>query len=157
MESLCRPGDHNVSNDAPMRLSKDPSVILIVIHSHENHAAAIWKAEDVVEKRHCMKLSKLASRIVVVESEPVIQIFFQRPHGTCTQTHNVKISAKATFPDGNSAPMLVAARFLSHRRTPFRLLSLARQEPTGRGMIDRESRELPKALLCNRGRDLKPR
>ena len=94
--------------------------MLKVIHSQENKKAAREKAKVVVEELRSMKLKKTAQKVEDGIEETLAYRDFPSEHWTRIRTNNVmerlnreirrRTRVAGSFPDGNSALMLVCAR-----------------------------------------------
>ena len=94
--------------------------MLKAIHAQEDKTAAREKAKQVAEKLRGMKLSKAASKIEEFIEETLTYMNFPEQHWTRIRTNNTlerlnreikrRTKVVGTFPDGESALMLVCAR-----------------------------------------------
>ncbi len=94
--------------------------MLKAIHAQENKAAAREKARAVVQKLRDMKLKEAAKKAEDSIEETLIYMDFPYAHWLKIRTNNVierlnreirrRTRVVGTFPDGNSALMLVCAR-----------------------------------------------
>ena len=110
----------NVWTTVPSGKVKEVSAMLKAIHAQEDIEAAKSKAADVVSKLKAMKLPKAAQMVEEGIEETLHYMNFPREHWRSLRTNNplerlireVKRRTKVvgSFPDGNSALMLVAAR-----------------------------------------------
>lgn len=110
----------NVWTTVPSGKVKEVSAMLKAIHAQEDIEAAKSKAADVVSKLKSMKLPKAAQMVEEGIEETLHYMNFPREHWRSLRTNNplerlireVKRRTKVvgSFPDGNSALMLVAAR-----------------------------------------------
>lgn len=110
----------NVWTAVPSGKVKEVSAMLKAIHAQEDIEAAKSKAADVVSKLKAMKLPKAAQMVEEGIEETLHYMNFPREHWRSLRTNNplerlireVKRRTKVvgSFPDGNSALMLVAAR-----------------------------------------------
>ena len=110
----------NVWTAVPSGKVKEVSAMLKAIHAQEDIEAAKSKAADVVSKLKSMKLPKAAQMVEESIEETLHYMNFPREHWRSLRTNNplerlireVKRRTKVvgSFPDGNSALMLVAAR-----------------------------------------------
>ena len=138
----------NVFTKVPSKKVKDVAAMLKAVHAQEDLAAARAKGEDVVEKLKGMKLRD-AAQLVSAGLEATLSYYaFPREHWTRLRTNNplervireIKRRTKVvgTFPDGQSALMLSAARLryvAGSRWATKRYLSMDRlyeQEKDGR-------------------------
>ena len=89
------------------------------IHAQASKAAARKKAKDVVEQLRAMKLSRAAKKVEDGIEETLTYIDFPSQHWLKIRTNNVierlkreirrRTRVVGTFPDGDSALMLVCA------------------------------------------------
>ena len=110
----------NVWTAVPSGKVKEVSAMLKAIHAQEDIEAAKSKAADVVSKLKAMKLPKAAQMVEEGIEETLHYMNLPREHWRSLRTNNplerlireVKRRTKVvgSFPDGNSALMLVAAR-----------------------------------------------
>ena len=94
--------------------------MLKAIHAQENKAAAKEKAKLVIEKMHEMKLSKAVEKLEAGLEETLTYMDFPSEHWLRIRSNNViervnreikrRTRVIGTFPDGQSALMLVFAR-----------------------------------------------
>ena len=94
--------------------------MLKAIHSQENKDAARKKAESVAEELRNMKMKEAAKKVCDSVEETLTYMSFPPEHWTKIRTNNViermnreirrRTRVVGTFPDGNSALMLVCAR-----------------------------------------------
>lgn len=110
----------NVLSVVPKQKVADVVKMLKAIHAQEDKAAAMEKADLVVAKLRNMRLSKAADKVEQYIGETLTYMNFPEQHWTRIRTNNtlerlnreVKRRTKVvgTFPDGQSALMLVCAR-----------------------------------------------
>jgi len=110
----------NVFSVVPKGKVKEVAAMLKAIHAQEDRQAAREKAVAVVAKLEALKLSKAASVVHNGVDETLSYMAFPREHWTRIRTNNVlerimreirrRTRVVGSFPDGNSAVMLVAAR-----------------------------------------------
>lgn len=110
----------NVFSDVPKAKVKEVAAMLKAIHAQEDRAAALAKAEQVVEKLESMKLPQAAETVRAGYEETLRYMFFPREHWRSLRTNNPlerimkeirrRTRVVGSFPDGKSALMLVAAR-----------------------------------------------
>ena len=110
----------NVFSVVPRSKSKLVAKMLKAIHAQESKAASREKAKSVVETLRKMKLSEAAKKIETGIDETLSYADFPSEHWTRIRTNNViermnreirrRTRVVGTFPDGNSALMLVCAR-----------------------------------------------
>lgn len=94
--------------------------MLKAIHAQEDKASALEKAKAVVEKLREMKLKEAAEKIEKGILETLAYMDFPREHWTKIHSNNTierlnreirrRTRVVGTFPDGQSALMLVCAR-----------------------------------------------
>lgn len=94
--------------------------MLKAIHAQENKEAAQKKAEAVAEELLSMKLKEAAKKVCDSVEETLTYMDFPSEHWLKIRTNNVierlnreirrRTRVVGTFPDGNSALMLVCAR-----------------------------------------------
>ncbi len=94
--------------------------MLKAIHAQESKEAAISKAKTVVEQLRFMKLKEAAKVVEDGYLETLTYLSFPLQHGTRIKTNNAlerlnreirrRTRVVGTFPDGQSALMLVTAR-----------------------------------------------
>ena len=94
--------------------------MLKAIHAQEDREATLEKAQAVVEKLRKIKLTKAASKVEEYISETLTYMSFPEQHWTRIRTKNTlerlnreikrRTKVVGTFPDGQSALMLVCAR-----------------------------------------------
>lgn len=99
---------------------KEVAAMLKAIHAQEDKIAAREKAGAVVNKLKEMKLKEAAKKVEDSISETLTYMDFPRAHWTKLRSNNVierlnreirrRTRVVGTFPDGNSALMLVCAR-----------------------------------------------
>lgn len=99
---------------------KEVAAMLKAIHAQEDKAAAKEKAAAVVNKLRDMKLKKAAKKVEDSILETLTYMDFPQAHWTKLRSNNVierlnreirrRTRVVGTFPDGNSALMLVCAR-----------------------------------------------
>ena len=110
----------NVFSVTPRSKMRDVAAMLKAIHAQENKAAAKEKARAVVEKLREMKLKEAAKKVEDGIDETLTYMDFPYAHWLKIRTNNVierlnreirrRTRVVGTFPDGNSALMLVCAR-----------------------------------------------
>jgi len=110
----------NVFSVVPKQKGKEVAKMLKAIHAQEDKSAAIDKANAVIEKLKAMKLNKAADKVQNGILETLTYMSFPVEHWNRIRTNNtlerlnkeIKRSTKVvgTFPDGQSALMLVCAR-----------------------------------------------
>ena len=110
----------NVFTAVPNSKVKEVSKMLKAIHAQEDKAAALEKARAVETKLREMKLAKAAQKIADSVTETLTYMDFPSEHWTRIRTNNVlerinreikcRTKVVGTFPDGESALMLVCAR-----------------------------------------------
>ena len=110
----------NVMSATPSGKMKEVMAALKAIHASEDREAAEVKAAAVAEKLEVMKLSKAARIVREGAGETMSYFAFPREHWRSLRTNNPleriireirrRTRAVGSFPDGNSALMLAAAR-----------------------------------------------
>ena len=110
----------NVFSVVPKQKVKEVAKMLKAIHAQEDREAALEKAKAVVEKLRKMKLTKAAGKVDEYITETLTYMSFPEQHGTRIRTNNTlerlnreikrRTKVVGTFPDGQSALMLVCAR-----------------------------------------------
>jgi putative transposase len=110
----------NIFSVTPRSRMKEVAVMLKAIHAQEEKEAAKEKAAAVAAKLREMKLKEAAKKIEDSILETLTYIEFPYAHWTKIRSNNVierlnreirrRTRVVGTFPDGNSALMLVCAR-----------------------------------------------
>lgn len=110
----------NVFSVTPRSKMKEVAAMLKAIHAQENKAAAKEKAAAVAAKLREMKLKEAAKKIEDGIQETLTYMEFPYAHWAKLRSNNVierlnreirrRTRVVGTFPDGNSALMLVCAR-----------------------------------------------
>lgn len=110
----------NVFSAVPRSKMKLVAKMLKAIHAQESKSAAREKAKQVVESLRQMKLKEAAKKVEDGIEETLSYMDFPYEHWTRIRTNNVierlnreirrRTRVVGTFPDGNSALMLVCAR-----------------------------------------------
>ncbi len=110
----------NVFTVVPRHKVKEVAKMLKAIHAQEDKSAALEKASAVVQKLQTMKLSKAAQKVNESIDETLTYMNFPTEHWTRIRTNNTlerlnkeikrRTNVVGTFPDGQSALMLVCAR-----------------------------------------------
>lgn len=110
----------NVLSVVPSSRMKEVAKMLKAIHAQEDKAAALEKATLVFEKLRSMKLAKAADKIESSIRETLTYMEFPAEHWSRIRTNNTlerlnreikrRTRVVGTFPDGQSALMLVCAR-----------------------------------------------
>ncbi len=110
----------NVMSVVPRGKMKLVAAMLKAIHAQEDRQAARAKAKDVVAKLREMKLIAAAKKVEDSVDETLEYMAFPREHWRKIRSNNVierlnreirrRTRVVGTFPDGNSALMLVCAR-----------------------------------------------
>ena len=110
----------NVLSCVPHQKMKGVAKMLKAIHAQEDKAAAIEKAKAVAEKLKEMKLAKASHKVAESIHETLTYMEFPWEHWTRIRTNNTlerlnreikrRTRVVGTFPDGESALMLVCAR-----------------------------------------------
>lgn len=111
---------HNVFSVIPRFKGKLVAKMLKAIHAQESMKAARDKAKAIVEERRSMKLKAAAKKLEDGIEETLTYCDFPSEHWTRICTNNVierlnreirrRTRVAGSFPDGNSALMLVCAR-----------------------------------------------
>jgi putative transposase len=110
----------NVFTVVPKGKVKEVAAMLKAIHAQEDRQAAKEKAATVAEKLDRMKLGQAAATLRAGVDETLSYMAFPREHWVRIRTNNVlerimreirrRTRVVGSFPDGQSALMLVAAR-----------------------------------------------
>ncbi len=110
----------NVFSCVPNDKVKEVAGMLKAIHAQESREAALSKAAAVVEKLESMKLGKASEVVREGIAETLSYYYFPREHWLRIRTNNMlerimkeirrRTRVVGSFPDGNSALMLAAAR-----------------------------------------------
>lgn len=110
----------NVFSCVPNDKVKEVAGMLKAIHAQESRESALSKATDVVEKLKSMRLGKAAEIVQDGIAETLSYYYFPREHWLRIRTNNMlerimkeirrRTRVVGSFPDGNSALMLSAAR-----------------------------------------------
>ncbi len=110
----------NVFSVVPRTKVKLVAKMLKAIHAQESKAAALAKSRDVATALRAMKLKEAAKKVEDNVEETLSYTAFPFEHWTRIRTNNVierlnreirrRTRVVGTFPDGNSALMLVCAR-----------------------------------------------
>lgn len=110
----------NVLSSVPQQKSRTVAKMLKAIHAQEDKAAAREKAKQVVQKLRSMKLEKAAKVVETGFKETLAFMSFPTQHWFRIRTNNTlerlnreikrRTKVVGTFPDGESALMLVCAR-----------------------------------------------
>ena len=110
----------NIFSVTPRSKMKLVAKMLKAIHAQESKAAAREKAKSVVEDLKAMKLKEAAKKLEDGIEETLTYMDFPYEHWTRIRTNNAierlnreirrRTRVVGTFPDGNSALMLVCAR-----------------------------------------------
>ncbi len=110
----------NVFSVVPKSKVKNVALMLKAIHAQEDKEAARRKAADVIKNLHTMKLNGAAKKVEDGVEETLTYMSFPTEHWSKIRTNNViermnreirrRTRVVGTFPDGNSALMLVCAR-----------------------------------------------
>jgi len=110
----------NVMRVVPTGKVKEVMALLKAIHAQEDRAAARAKADQVVAKLEGLRLGQAAEVVRAGVLETLAYMSFPREHWVRIRTNNVlerlnleikrRTRVVGTFPDGESALMLVAAR-----------------------------------------------
>jgi len=110
----------NVFSCVPNDKVKQVAGMLKAIHAQESRESALNKAADVVEKLKSMRLGKASEIVQCGISDTLSYYYFPREHWLRIRTNNMlerimkeirrRTRVVGSFPDGNSALMLSAAR-----------------------------------------------
>ena len=110
----------NVFSAVPKAKIKNVALMLKAIHAQESKEAARKKVEAVADELRGMKLKEAAKKVCDSFEETLTYMSFPSEHWTKIRTNNViermnreirrRTRVVGTFPDGNSALMLVCAR-----------------------------------------------
>ena len=110
----------NIFSVTPRKKMKTVALMLKAIHSQERKEAAREKAIQVAEKLKAMKLAKAVQKVEDGIEETLTYMDFPSEHWLRIRTNNViervnreikrRTRVIGTFPDGESALMLVCAR-----------------------------------------------
>jgi putative transposase len=110
----------NVFSCVPNDKVKEVAGMLKAIHAQESKEAALSKAADIVEKLKSMRLGKASEIVQDGIAETLSYYYFPREHWLRIRTNNMlerimkeirrRTRVVGSFPDGNSALMLSAAR-----------------------------------------------
>jgi transposase-like protein len=110
----------NIFKDVPRQKIRIVAAMLKAIHAQEDRAAALEKAQAVVEKLKEMKLHKAAKHVLDSVAETLSYMGYPEEHWRKIRTNNPlerimkeirrRTRVVGSFPDGQSALMLVAAR-----------------------------------------------
>lgn len=110
----------NVMSVVPRQKVKEVMKMLKAIHAQEDRQAALEKSKSVTEKLQKMKLSKAAKKVEDSIYETLAYMRFPTEHWLRIRTNNTlerlnreirrRTKVVGTFPDGQSALMLVCAR-----------------------------------------------
>ena len=110
----------NIFKDVPHQKIRTVAAMLKAIHAQEDRTAALDKAQTVVEKLREMKLNKAADHVRDSVEETLSYMSYPEEHWRKIRTNNPlerimreirrRTRVVGSFPDGQSALMLVAAR-----------------------------------------------
>ncbi len=110
----------NIMSSVPRNRIREVTMMLKAIHAQENKEAARKKAREVVERLREMKLNAASKKLEDGIEETLTYMDFPSQHWLKIRTNNVierlnreirrRTRVVGTFPDGNSALMLVCAR-----------------------------------------------
>ena len=110
----------NIFSVVPRKTVKEVAKMLKAIHAQENKGAAKEKAKSVISRLREMKLNKAADKLENGLEETLTYMDFPSEHWLRIRTNNViervnreikrRTRVIGTFPDGESALMLVCAR-----------------------------------------------
>ena len=121
----------NAFTMCPWKHLREVVAMLKAIHAQEDKAAALEKSERVAEKLRSMKLNKAADKLLDGVAETLTYMDFPEEHWKKIRTNNIierlnreirrRTRVIGTFPDGESALMLVCARLrhvVAHNGAP---------------------------------------
>jgi len=110
----------NVFTKVPKQKVKEVAAMLKAIHAQEDRAAALEKANAVIEKLRAMRLHEAAEIVRAGVAETLAYMAYPREHWSRLRTNNMlerimreirrRTRVVGNFPDGRSALMLVSAR-----------------------------------------------
>ena len=133
----------NVFSVVPRSKGKLVAKMLKAIHAQENKEAAREKAKQVAQTLREMKLKEAAVKVEASIEETLTYMGFPSEHWIKIRTNNVierlnreirrRTRVAGTFPDGNSALMLVCARLRHVAGTQWgskKYMSMKHFEPT---------------------------
>jgi putative transposase len=110
----------NVFSIVPNNLMREIATMLKAIHAQENRETAMEKGKAVAAKLRSMKLGKAAEKVEESLMETLTYMSFPSEHWVRIRTNNSlerlmreirrRTRVVGSFPDGNSALMLAAAR-----------------------------------------------
>lgn len=110
----------NIFSFVPRKHGKEVARMLKAIHAQEDKAAALEKSGRVAEKLRSMKLNKAVDKLLDGIAETLTYMDFPEEHWKKIRTNNAverlnreirrRTRVIGTFPDGESALMLVCAR-----------------------------------------------
>lgn len=139
----------NVFSVTPRSRMKEVAAMLKAIHAQESKEAAREKAKAVAQKLREMKLKEAAQKIEEGIEETLTYMNFPYAHWLKIRTNNVierinreirrRTRVVGTFPDGNSALMLVCARLRHVASTAWgtkRYMSMKYLDVAGSGESD---------------------
>jgi putative transposase len=137
----------NVRHLVPTTKVREVMALLKAIHAQEDREAALAKAQQVVAKVEGMRLGQAASVISSGIKETLAYMSFPQEHWTRLRTNNPlerlnreikrRTRVVGTFPDGESALVLVAARLRHMAGTKWgtrRYLNMDRLRDTQTGI-----------------------
>lgn len=137
----------NVFTVVPKGKVKEVAAMLKAIHAQEDKKEAMKKASSVVEKLKAMKLGKAAEIVKEGIEETLRYYHFPSEHWRKIRTNNPlerimkeirrRTRVVGSFPDGNSALMLVAARLRYIASTKWGLKQYLKVD-----RLDEQAREL---------------
>ena len=110
----------NIFSVVPRKHGKEVGRMLKAIHAQEDKDAALEKAKRVAEKLRAMKLNKAADKLLDGIAETLTYMDFPEEHWKKIRTNNMierlnreirrRTRVVGTFPDGESALMMVCAQ-----------------------------------------------
>ena len=139
----------NVFSVTPKQRIKEVTKMLKAIHAQEDKNAALEKAKAVAAKLKKMKLSKAAQKVEESVHETLTYMEFPTEHWTRIRTNNTlerlnreikrRTKVVGTFPDGESALMLVCARLRHVASSEWGTKRYLNMEHLTSMLIERES------------------
>lgn len=110
----------NVFAETPRHRGREVAAMLKAIHAQEDREAATRKSSEVAKKLESLKLAKAAAIVRQGVPETLAYMAYPMEHWTRIRTNNMlerimreirrRTRVVGSFPDGNSAVMLAAAR-----------------------------------------------
>ena len=137
----------NVFSVVPKSKVKIVAKMLKAVHAQESKKASREKAKAVVAELRAMKLKEAAKKVEDGIEETLTYCDFPSEHWTRIRTNNVierlnreirrRTRVVGTFPDGNSALMLVCAQLLRCGGHPVGRQEIHEHEALGGGSVRR--------------------